>query len=139
MNDKSPKVRNAAILALGEIKVDPAQVEPLFKKFAQDKDPELKLRLTITQALLGKPQMDAIPILIEGLRTNHKKTSQLAQGALRQLAKTHPDKMLPQLTEIIKKSDGFVLTNALTLLRLMKTAAAPALPDIIALYANKDP
>ena len=115
-------------------------MEKVFQILAHDPDPTIKLNVKIAKTLLGQIDTASIPDLLQGLRTDHKKTSRLSQNALRSLAKKSPDKMLPALIEILKTGKkGFVLTNTLGLLRIMKTAAGPALPYIIPLYSKDDP
>jgi HEAT repeat protein len=139
LKDDQVEVRRAAILALGRLGKGNLTVEQALKKFAEDSDSPSRIDATIALAGIEKADESVIPTLLQALAGKEKPTAKLARRVLAQMGRKAPEKVLPGLMEALEKKQEPVAGYAVNVLRAMKTAAAPALVNLVAFYDDADP
>ncbi len=137
--DDDVEVRRAAILALGRLGKGNAEVERTLKGFADDPDSLSQLNATVALASIEKSDESVIPTLLQALGSKEKPTAKLARRVLAQMGRKTPEKVLPGLIEALEKKQEPVAGYAVNVVSAMKTAAAPALPKLVAFYDDADP
>ncbi|MBM3300410.1 MAG: HEAT repeat domain-containing protein, partial [Deltaproteobacteria bacterium] len=139
MADEQVEVRRATILSLGRLEKNNPAVEPELRKFAQDPDQVSRVNAVIALAEMGKADDSAIPVLLEALGSKEKPTAKAAGRVLGRMGKNKPEMILPSMIQALEKKEEPLTGYAVQVLRNMKTAAEPALPQIAALYDSADP
>jgi HEAT repeat protein len=134
LSDDKIEVRRSAIQSLGRLGKGNQSVEEALHKFLDDPDALTKLNATIALASVGKADDTVIPTLLTAIGNKDEATAKAAGRVLSDLAVDKPDKVLPGLMESMDQNEEPVVINTLKVLRQMKTAAAPAVQKISALY-----
>jgi len=138
LGDEDRAVRNAAVLALGRIGQGIPEVAASLSKLANDPDDETRLNVLVAVAELGQIQEKDISVLVSALSAPYSETPRAAVRALSQLGASSPEKVLPAMTQVLEQQKMPAFGNALRVLRSMKQAAGPALPQIVAMYETVD-
>jgi HEAT repeat protein len=134
LSDDKVEVRRSAIQSLGRLGKGNHSVEEALHKFLDDPDPLVKLNAVVAMASVGKPDESAIPTLLTAIGSKDEATAKAAGLVLTDMAVEKPDKVLPGLMGLLDGKEEPSVINSLKVLRLMKVAAAPAIPKISALY-----
>lgn len=138
MSDGDKAVRNSTVLALGRIGQGIPEVLASLSKLANDPDDETRLNVLVALAELGRIQEKDIPVLVAALSAPYQETPRAAVRALSQLGSTYPEKVLHGMTQVLEQQKMPASGHALRVLRSMKQAAGPVLPQIVALYETVD-
>ncbi len=134
LSDAEKPVRISAMLSLGKLGQGQSPVQDALIVFAEDSDPQIRLNAVVALASLGKIDDTVIPMLVQALSIEEVGTAKAASRALGNLGVKEPEKVLPKMTEILEKKHDPASGYALRVLKQMKAQAAPALPQISALY-----
>jgi HEAT repeat protein len=138
LSDDKVEVRRSAIQSLGRLGNGAHNVEEALHKFLDDPDPLTKLNATIALASVGKAEDSVIPTLLTAIGNKDEATAKAAGRVLGNLAIDKPDKVLPGVMKSLDQNEEPAVINTLKVLRQMKTAAAPAVQKISALYDKSD-
>lgn len=138
LKDPEKPVRISAMLTLGRLGQGNSEVQEALALFCEDPDPETRLNAVVALAGSGKVDRDAMPLLLQALISEEKATSKAAGRALGTLGTKEPEQVLPGLLGILDKGQWPASSNALRVLKQMKTHAASALPAIVRLYDSAD-
>lgn len=138
LSDDKVQVRRSAIQSLGRLGKGAHNVEEALQKFLDDPDELTKLNAVIALASVGKADDTVIPTLRTAIGNKDEATAKAAGRVLSDLAIEQPDKVLPGLMETLEQNEEPTVINTLKVLRQMKTAAAPAVQKITALYDKSD-
>jgi HEAT repeat protein len=134
LSDDKVEVRRSSIQSLGRLGKGAHNVEEALQKFFDDPDTLTKLNATIALASVGRAEDTVIPTLLTAIGNKDEGTAKAAGRVLSDLAIDKPDKVLPGLMESLDQNEEPTVINTLKVLRQMKTAAAPAVQKISALY-----
>lgn len=134
LKDDSPEVRVTAVLSLGRLGKNRTGVDEALRKFSNDPDPLARLNSVVALAMLGKVEDSQFPELVKALTSKEEATAKAAVRVLSDIGRKEPGKVLPAMVETLKANDDAAAANVLKVLRNMKGAAAPALPQIVELY-----
>jgi HEAT repeat protein len=124
---------------LGRVGAGADKVQAALEKFSKDTDPLIKLDATIALAGIGNRDDSTIPVLVAALGNKNKATTKAAGQVLVGIAKTEPDKVLPDLMKTMDGENETAAVNAVHVLKFMRTHAEPALPKLAALYDKVKP
>lgn len=139
LNDPSPEVRAAAVLALARIPTGAEGAQKALAKLADDPDENVRANVELARLILGEPDPKSIPALITAMQSKDSVRAKLARGELSELSKIAPDKVVPVLLEVLKNKDERARRYALSLFARMRKNAITALPDIVAVYDTGEP
>jgi len=134
LQDDSAEVRVTALLSLGKLGKNKSGVEEALRKFSNDPDPLTQLNSLVALAMLGKVDDSQLPELAKALANKEEATAKAAVRVLSDIGLKEPGKVLTAVGEVLAANDSSGAGNALRVLRNMKGAAAPALPQIVEFY-----
>jgi HEAT repeat protein len=133
-NDKSPKVRSAALLAISHI-ASPADAVPIFQKALSDQEPTVRTMALQRLRALGRDAAPAVDDLAKLLEEKDEKTRTTAAEALVRIG----SKSIPALEAKLESSSATTREVAVYALGKMGGVAAPALPALKKRLDDSDP
>jgi HEAT repeat protein len=134
LSDDKVEVRRSSIQSLGRLGKGAHNVEEALQKFLDDPDTLTKVNAIVALAAVGKADDTVIPTLLTTIGNKDEATAKAAGRVLSDLAIEKPDKVIPGLLVSLDQNEEPAVINTLKVLRQMKTAAAPAVQKISALY-----
>ncbi len=137
LEDKRPKARRAAIIAL-EIAGPKADrvLQGLGIALKQDTDPEIRREVAQALGRMGEEAKQSIRVLTEALSDD--KEGSVREAAARALGSMAPHSrtVIPELTKALQDSYPGTRTAAVATLKELAAEAKPALPQVIDLLKN---
>jgi HEAT repeat protein len=137
LEDPQPSVQTAALIALedAEVRIDDNIL--LLTNGLRDKNPVLALQCAQHLGTFGKGANEAIPDLIEALRTNHPIIQIIVSHALYDMGYDSLALLRPILTAA-KNGEIYVKMEALEILEEMGPAAEPALQAYVRMLGDRN-